>query len=204
MPWQCGREAALRSSRAGRRPALGHLRARSLPPGRTSTRSTRTRPTREAAKGGKQPELRRRRRGPRRHRRRGDRKGSAISETPRSGPQAVKDARSARLVEPLLDGRGPGRTGAPGGLRGGPCPGPSAASRRAALALDKARPFGPGSAMRRCSCISSVRSSSRRSRRRREGGRKRKPRRPRWQTLFACETSGAEDVRREGPRDFFL
>ncbi len=37
--------------------------------------------------------------------------GSAISGTPRSGPQAVKDARSARLVEPVLDGRGPGRTG---------------------------------------------------------------------------------------------
>ncbi len=37
--------------------------------------------------------------------------GSAISETPRSGPQAVQDARSARLAEPVLDGRGPGRTG---------------------------------------------------------------------------------------------
>ena len=61
-PWQCGRSAALRSSRAGRRPALGHLRARSLPPGRTRTRAatktttsartapTRTRPTRAAAK----------------------------------------------------------------------------------------------------------------------------------------------------------
>ncbi len=37
--------------------------------------------------------------------------GSAISETTRSGPEAVKDARSARLEEPVLDGRGPGRTG---------------------------------------------------------------------------------------------
>jgi len=58
MPWQCGRSAALRSSRAGRRPALGHLRARSLPPGRTPTRSatrtkTRAGPTRAAAKGRK-------------------------------------------------------------------------------------------------------------------------------------------------------
>ncbi len=73
MPWQCGREAALRSSRAGRGPALGHLCARSLPPGRgttrsttktttatrrTTTRATRTRPTRAAAKEGKQLELR--------------------------------------------------------------------------------------------------------------------------------------------------
>ena len=124
MPWQCGRSAALRSSRAGQRPALGHLRARSLPPGRTTTRSTtktttatrttratRTRPPRAAAKEGKQLQLRRRRRGPRRHRRRGDRKGSAISETPRSGPEGVKDARSARPAGPLLDARGPGRTG---------------------------------------------------------------------------------------------
>ena len=54
MPWQCGRSAALRSSRAGHRPALGHLRARSLPPGRTTTTpTTRARPTREAAKGRK-------------------------------------------------------------------------------------------------------------------------------------------------------
>lgn len=40
MPWQCGCSAALRSSRAGRRPARGHLRARSLPPGRPTTRPT--------------------------------------------------------------------------------------------------------------------------------------------------------------------
>ncbi len=40
--------------------------------------------------------------------------GSAISGTPRSGPQAVQDARSARLEEPVLDGRGPGRTGRSG------------------------------------------------------------------------------------------
>jgi hypothetical protein len=100
-PWQCGRSAALRSSRAGRRPALGHLRARSLPPGRTPTRTTRTRPTRAAAKGRKQLERAVLVEPPRRHRRRGDRKGSAISETTRSGPQAVKDARSARLVEPV-------------------------------------------------------------------------------------------------------
>ena len=104
MPWQCGRSAALRSSRAGRRPALGHLRARSLPPGRTTTttatkaKTPRRRPTREAAKGRKQLELRRR---PAATRRRGDRMGSAISETSRSGPQAVKDARSARLAEPI-------------------------------------------------------------------------------------------------------
>ena len=161
MPWQCGCSSALRSSRTGRRPALGHLRARSLPPGRTPTmsarRTTRKGPPRAAAKRGKQLELRRRQI-PRRHRRRGDRKGSAISETPRSGPQAVQDARSARLEEPLLDGRGPGRTRVRGGLRGGPRQGPSAASRRAALALDEARPFGPVSATRRCSGISSVRS----------------------------------------------
>ncbi len=72
MPWQCGRSAALRSSRAGLGPARGHLRARSLPPGRTSTRSvttattsvtettraTRTRPTRAAAKERKGSSLR--------------------------------------------------------------------------------------------------------------------------------------------------
>jgi hypothetical protein len=108
MPWQCGREATLRSSRAGQRPALGHLRARSLPPGRTRTRSTtqtttatrttRTRPTGAAAKRKKQLEPRRR---PAATRRRGDRMGSAISGTPRSGPQPVKDARSARLAEPI-------------------------------------------------------------------------------------------------------
>ena len=46
----------------------------------------------------RQLELRRR---PAATRRRGDRMGSAISETSRSGPQAVKDARSARLVEPV-------------------------------------------------------------------------------------------------------
>ncbi len=90
------------------------------------------------------------------HRRRGDRKGSAISGTPRSGPQAVKDAlkrEARRAVSLTAEDRS-----ATGGLRGGPCPGPSAASRRAALALDKARPFGPVSATRRCSGISSVRS----------------------------------------------
>ncbi len=74
----------------------------------------RRRPTREAAKGGKQLEPRRRRRDPAATRRRGDRMSSAISGTPRSGPQAVQEARSARLEEPVLDGRGPGRTGRSG------------------------------------------------------------------------------------------
>ena len=89
--------------RARRRaPARLAPRARTTTATRTKTRmTTRARPTRAAAKGRKQlgravlVEL------PRRHRRRGDRKGSAISGTPRSGPQAVKDARSARLVEPI-------------------------------------------------------------------------------------------------------
>lgn len=78
-----------------------------LAPRRSPTRITTRRPTREAAKEGKQLELRRR---PAATRRRGDRMGSAISGTPRSGPQGVKDARSARPAGPCLDTRGPGRS----------------------------------------------------------------------------------------------
>lgn len=77
-----------------------------LAPRRSPTRITTRRPTREAAKEGKQL-LRRR---PAATRRRGDRMGSAISGTPRSGPQGVKGARSARPAGPCLDTRGPGRS----------------------------------------------------------------------------------------------
>ena len=87
-----------RSRRGSSWRVTGRATAARLAPRRGPTRITTRRPTREAAKEGKQLELRRR---PAATRRRGDRMGSAISGTPRSGPQAVKDARSARLVEPI-------------------------------------------------------------------------------------------------------
>ena len=119
----------------------------------------RERPPRAAAKGGKQLERRVVVEVPRR---------LVDAETewaPRYQGRRAPARRRSRTREArgsksrFLDRRGPGRTESPGGgLRGGPCPGPSAASRRAALALDEARPFGPVSATRRCSGISSVRS----------------------------------------------
>ena len=155
MPRQCGREAALRSSRAGRGPALAHLRARSLPPGRTRTRSTtktatatrtttatRKRPTRAAAKRGKQLELRvvvevrgdsstRRPQGLR------DIRDAALRPGGRQG-RAQREAR-----RPVLDARGPGRTGPRVAFGADLVKGLAAASRRAALALDEAHPRKP-------------------------------------------------------------
>jgi hypothetical protein len=91
--------------RAVARPARLAPRAR---PTTTKKLSTTTR-TRAAAKGGSSSSFASSRSAA--TRRRGDRKGSAISEASRHRPQAVQDARSARLAEPLLDGRGPWRTG---------------------------------------------------------------------------------------------
>jgi len=102
MPWQCGREAALRSSRAGRGPALGHLRARSLPPGRTRTktattattsvteptRTTRRRPTRAAAKE-------RKARAP----------GSSRGDSSTRRPNGLRDIRDAALRPGAGQGR---------------------------------------------------------------------------------------------------
>ena len=98
MPWQCGREAALRSSRAGLRPALGHLRARSLPPGRTTTSRRRRRRPRRGPRG-------RDRREQRLRRGRARPPGSSRGDSSTRRPNGLRDIRDAALRPGAGQGR---------------------------------------------------------------------------------------------------
>jgi len=116
--------AAAEGVSRGVRGARAARPARLAPRTSPTTTTARTRPPRAAAKKGKQLELRRRRRGPRRL------VDAETARAPRYQGRRAPGRRRSRTREArgsksrFLDGRGPGRTGLRGGLRDGPRQGP--------------------------------------------------------------------------------